>query len=52
MQDWVNWLVALCQTCVQWLSSMTVLGAPVLGIIVGVFVIGLIIRSVMYRSRL
>ena len=50
MQDWVNWLVALCQTCVQWLSSMTVLGAPVHGIIVGVFVIGLIIRSVMYRS--
>ena len=50
MQDWVNWLVALCQTCVQWLSSMTVLGAPVLGIIVGVFVIGLIIRSVMYSS--
>ena len=50
MQDWVNWLVALCQTCVQWLSSMTVLGAPVLGIIVGVFVIGLISRSVMYRS--
>ena len=50
MQDWVNWLVGLCQTCVQWLSSMTVLGAPVLGIIVGVFVIGLIIRSVMYRS--
>ena len=52
MQDWVNWLVALCQTCVQWLSSMTVLGAPVLGIIVGVFVIGLIIRSVKYRSSL
>lgn len=50
MQDWVNWLVALCQTCVQWLSSMKILGAPVLGIIVGVFVIGLIIRSVMYRS--
>lgn len=50
MQDWINWIVALCQTSVQWLASMQILGAPVLGIIAGVFIIGLIIRAVMYRS--
>ena len=50
VQAWINCIVALCQTCVQWLSSMTILGAPVLGIIAGVFIICLIVRSVMYRS--
>lgn len=47
--EWVTWFIALFQTTIQWLGSMQILGVSVLWILIASFLLGVIIRSLIYK---
>lgn len=48
MADWISFFVVIFEECISWLTSVTLLGVPVAGIIVGFFLMGVIFR-VLYK---
>lgn len=49
MAEWIAFFVSLFETCVQWLGSMEILGAPVLGILAAIFLLGVLLRALIYK---
>lgn len=49
MSDWIAFMVVILEECVSWLTSVQLLGVPVLGIIAGFFLLGVIFR-ILYRA--
>lgn len=49
MQDWVTFYISLMQTSVQWLASVSILGVPVLWIIGAAFLMGVLVRALIFK---
>lgn len=49
MSDWIAFMVVILEECVSWLTSVQLLGVPVLGIIAGFFLLG-VVFSIFYRA--
>lgn len=49
MAEWWAFIVAVISECLRWLSSMTLWGVPVLGIIVGFFLLTVLIREMLIK---
>lgn len=49
MSDWIVFMVVILEKCIEWLTSVQLLGVPVLGIIAGFFLLGVIFR-ILYRA--
>lgn len=49
IQSWIAFFVSLCTTTVQWLGSMQILGVSVLWIMIAVFILGVMIRSMIIK---
>lgn len=47
--DWVIWFISLFQTTVQWLGDMQILGVSVLWIIIASFLMGVLVRALLYK---
>ena len=50
MQDWVNWFYTLIRTAVDWLISIQLFGTPVLYIFIGIAILGVILRALLYKA--
>ena len=48
--NWVNWLLSVIVTAVNWLKSATLLNVPLLYLLLGIFVMGVVIRAVLFRA--
>lgn len=44
------WIYALLETTIQWLTQMEILGVPLLAILVAIFLMGVILSAVLYKS--
>lgn len=49
MAEWITWFIALFQTCVQWLSSMQIMGVSVLWIMIAAFIMGVLVRALIFK---
>lgn len=49
IQWWIKFFVSLCETTVQWLGSMQILGVSVLWIMIAAFFLGVMIRSMIIK---
>lgn len=49
LSDWISFFVALLGTAVEWLASMQIMSVPVLGIIAAAFILGVVLRSMLYK---
>lgn len=49
MSDWIAFMIVILEQCVSWLTSVQLLGVPVLGIIAGFFLLG-VVFSIFYRA--
>lgn len=50
MAEWFAFLIVIFEECVAFLSSCTILGVPVIGIIVGSVILCVILRSLIYGA--
>lgn len=49
MSDWLAFLVVIFEKCIEFLTTVQILGVPVLGIMAGFFLLGVIFR-LFYRA--
>lgn len=47
---WINWCLSVIVTGVNWLKSCTIMNVPILYLLIGIFVMGVVIRAVLYRA--
>lgn len=47
--DWFAFIITIGEETVSWLSSMELFGAPLAGIFVGFFIVGLLFRVFLYK---
>ena len=47
---WLNWCLSVIVTAVNWLRTCTLLGIPILYLLIGIFIMGVVIRAVMFRA--
>lgn len=48
--DWLNWSLSVIVTGVNWLRTCTLLGVPILYLLIGIFVMGVVIRAIPFRA--
>lgn len=48
--NWVNWLLSVIVTAVNWLKSSTLLNVPLLYLLLAIFVMGVVLRAVLFRA--
>ena len=48
--DWLNWSLSVIVTGVNWLLTCTLLGVPILYLLIGIFVMGVVIRAIPFRA--
>ena len=48
--NWFNWCLSVIVTCVNWLKSTTLLNVPLLYLLLGIFVMGVVIRAILFRA--
>lgn len=49
MAEWIVWFLALIQTTIQWLSTMEILGVPLLWVIIAASLLCLFVRVFLIR---
>ena len=49
MAQWIVWFLALIQTTIQWLSTMEILGVPLLWVIIAASLLWLFVRVFLIR---
>lgn len=49
MTDWISFFVALFQTMAQWLGSLELMGVSVLWIIISFFILGVMLRVLIFK---
>lgn len=49
MSEWFAFIITIGEETVAWLSAMELLGAPLAGIIVGFFLLGVLFRALLYK---
>lgn len=50
LQNWFNWVLSCIVTSYNWLLSVNVFGVPLIYILVGIFVMGVVIRAIPFRA--
>lgn len=48
--SWVSWLLSVIVTGVNWLQSATLLNVPLLYLLLGIVVMGVVIRAILFRA--
>lgn len=50
VSSWVSWSLSVIVTAVNWLKSSTFLNVPLLYLLLGVVVMGVVIRAILFRA--
>ena len=50
LNEWLNWCLSVVLTGVNWLRTCTLLGVPILYLLIAIFVMGVVIRAIIYRA--
>lgn len=50
VSSWVSWCLSVIVTCVNWLKSATLLNVPLLYLLLAIFVMGVVIRAILFRA--
>lgn len=50
MQEWMAWFISLIQTCINWLTQMKLFDVPLMSILVGLFIMGVVLRALLYKA--
>lgn len=48
--SWLNWCLSVIVTGVNWLKSVTLLNVPLLYLLLAIFVMGVVIRAILFRA--
>lgn len=48
--SWINWCLSVIVTAVNWLKSATILNVPLLYLLLAIFVMGVVIRAILFRA--
>lgn len=48
--QWINWCLSVIVSSVNWLKSSTLLNVPLLYILLAIFVMGVVIRAILFRA--
>lgn len=48
--SWINWLLSVIVSSVNWLKSATILNVPLLYLLLAIFVMGVVIRAILFRA--
>lgn len=48
--SWVNWCLSVIVTAVNWLKSVTVFNVELLYLLLAIFVMGVVIRAILFRA--
>lgn len=48
--SWVSWCLSVIVTGVNWLKSATLLNVPFLYLLLAIFVMGVVIRAILFRA--
>lgn len=48
--SWISWCLSVIVSSVNWLKSATLLNVPLLYILLAIFVMGVVIRAVLFRA--
>lgn len=46
----LNWVLSVIVTAVNWLRDSTILQVPILYWLIGIFIIGVVIRAIIFRA--
>lgn len=49
ISSWLDFLLSVILTAANWLRSTTLLSVPLLYIMIAIFIMGVIIRAIIYR---
>ena len=47
---WLSWCTAVIVSAVDWMQSITILNVPVLFILLGIIIMGVVIRAIPFRA--
>lgn len=50
VSTWISWLLSVIVTGVNWLKSATLLNVPLLYLLLAIFVMGVVIRAILFRA--
>lgn len=50
VNDWLSWALSVIVTGVDWLRTCTIMSVPILYWLIGVFVMGVVIRAIPFRA--
>ena len=48
--NWISWALSVIVTAVNWLKSATLLNVPLLYLLLAIFVMGVVIRAILFRA--
>ena len=48
--SWITWCLSVIVSSVNWLKSATLLNVPLLYILLAIFVMGVVIRAILFRA--
>lgn len=48
--NWISWALSVIVTAVNWLKSATLFNVPLLYLLLAIFVMGVVIRAVLFRA--
>lgn len=50
MQEWMNFFINVFRLCVQWLTTVKIFDVPVLAVLAGICVMGVLLRALLYKA--
>lgn len=50
MNEWLSWFISLVNVAVNWLSQMTIFEVPLISILVGIFIVEVAMRALLYKA--
>lgn len=50
MQDWVAFFLSTWEMSINWLEQMTIFGVSLIEFIIATFVLGVILRALLYKA--
>lgn len=50
LSEWINFVLSSGVTAINWLRTTLVLGVPILYLLIGIFVMGVVLSAIPFRS--
>lgn len=50
MQDWIAFFISLWQTSVNFLTTSTIFGVPLIGFMIAVVIMGVLLRALLVKA--